>query len=228
MCCEIRRSRTHCPTALLSTKPTEWNPCSHAACCCRLTNPGTGLNHSSLTMLGKYLWLKANHISLCLSFRQRQSYIKPLSKSLEKRINHGEFSSQFGEWYRYYFEGTRPFSSFACARGTLSEVTLQHMMVFWLNGQPSVALSHRVKLWVTLKCQTDGHHCLRSHPFYMLPQLFVVRVMKLCVIIASPLTGTAYDSRNYAPPVVLIFFLEKSEDGNYGVTFPLDIPFSFD
>lgn len=133
-------------------------------------------------MLRKYLWLKADHIPLCFSFRQRQSYIKPLSKSLEKRINHGEFSSQYGEWYRCYFEGTRPFSSFARARGTLSEVTLEHMMAFWLSRQPSVALSHPVKLWVTLKCQTDGHHCLWLHPFYMLPQLFIVRVMKLCFI----------------------------------------------
>lgn len=141
-------------------------------------------------------------IPLCLSLFQRQSYIKPLSKSLEKRINLGEFSSQYGEWYRYYFEGRGP-SAPLRARDTLLEVMLEHVMAFWLSGLPSVALSHQVKLWVTLKCQTVGHHCLQFHPFYMSSQLFIVRVVRLCL---PPLTGTAYECGKCSPPLIGIYF----------------------
>lgn len=92
MCCVIRRTRTPGPTALFPSKSTERNPCPYATCCCRLSNPST----CRPTVLSWCLE-RIRHFALCLALFQRQSYIKPLSKSLEKRIHLGDFSSHYGE-----------------------------------------------------------------------------------------------------------------------------------
>lgn len=73
----------------------------------------------------------------------------------------------------------RDFSS-SGARHTLPEVRPEHSWAFW----PRVALSHRVKMWVTLKCQTDGLHCLQWLPLLLVSQWFTV--VRLCFL---PLTA---------------------------------------
>lgn len=73
----------------------------------------------------------------------------------EKDSSRGLFLSLWWVMLRVFW-GTRPFSSH-----TLLKVTLERVVTFLLGGLPSVALSHPLKLWVTLKCQSDGHVCLQ-------------------------------------------------------------------
>lgn len=110
ICCEIRRTGTHGPTALLSTKPTEWNPCSYATCCCRLSNPGTGPNYTSSLTFRNDLWC---YSSLSAPLLEAVVHKAPVKVVGEKDSSRRVFLSV--RWViQILFWGTRPFSSFAC------------------------------------------------------------------------------------------------------------------